>query len=166
MNFHFKNFQKNEFIFYILLMLLPTTIFAIETTTVTVSPDSTNQYGAYTIDSGISPFFNIVEAGIDSLVVTFDSSTVLPASINPSYIKVNGVSSGGVTVVGQNVYILSPVLLQSIFTPVSFTIVISAAAKIRNPEKNGTGPIGPARTSCKWRRRKSFLHRRIDQNVD
>jgi flagellar hook assembly protein FlgD len=141
-----KIFLPQKLVFIIILLLIfPVLVFALGAVTATVSPDSTNQYGAYTISSGLSAPFPLrqVEANIDSLVVVFNGSTVLPASIDPSLITVNGVTSSGATVSGQSVYILSPVELRNFLGGTSnFTIVIAAAAKIRNPATSGSYTLG------------------------
>jgi len=137
----YKKSKTILFISIILALLALNSAYALQQPTVTVNPDSTNHYGKYTIDSRLGNPFPLrqVEANIDSLVVIFNSSTVLPATIDPSLITVNDVASTAVTVVGQRVSILSPVELRNFLGGTQdFTIVIAAAAKVRNPSSSGS----------------------------
>jgi len=123
----------------LLMFLMLTSIsMAIAPATITVTPDSTNQYGKYTVDSGLQGFMPRVVQGQDSLVVIFDANTFVSSSITASLVKVNNVAATAVSVNGQRVSILSPVEIFNWFALAPFTIEISAAAKIRNPSTNGT----------------------------
>jgi len=139
-----EKIMKRKILSFIPLILITLNLnlaFAITTATVQVSPDSTNQYGSYTISAALEGggfFGTTVEANEDFLYVVFDSSTVVPSSIDHSLVTVNGVASNGVTTVGDTIKILSPVELTTFFLgDPNFTIVISAAAKVRSPSTTG-----------------------------
>ena len=129
------NTNKN-LIILALVIITPFLSFAMTTPNVTVSSDETNHYGQYTISARIG-LGRRVEAHTDSLVVIFNDSTVLPQNIDPSYITVNEVSSCGVLISGQRLAIESPVEIVWFIGDPNFEIVISAAAKVRNPASSG-----------------------------
>jgi hypothetical protein len=117
----------------------------------TVTPAKENHYAQYVVQGSIDdfwgyPFFGdpySVYAGEDQISVTFPAGTVLPASIDPSFIQVKGVDSEGntstsvvastVTISGQTVSFTSPVNMGN---NTNFEVTISAQAKIRNPAAN------------------------------
>ena len=125
---------------FIILISLPVLVYPMTTPNVAVSPDATNHYGGYTISgtlTGLNPVQR-VEAGAGYLIIEFDSNTILPATIDPSLVLVKNVASTSVTVVGQEIRILSPVNIGRTWVlfpdqDPDFEIVISPAAQIRNP---------------------------------
>jgi CheY-like chemotaxis protein len=130
---------------FVLNIMLFCSVFALDTPTVSVSPDTANYFASYTINSKIrNPFPLIqVEANIDSLAITFNSNTNVPSSIDPSSVTVNGIVSSRITVAGQRISILIPVELRNYLSGTrDITIVISKAAKIRNPATSGNYTLG------------------------
>ncbi len=110
-------------------------VVAVTTPNVNPVPDSTNTYSEYTITSNLSNGASAaIQANVDSILIRFNSSTGVPATINPSYISVNNTSANVVTVSGQVIKILSPVNIPRSWP---FTVVIDAAAKIQNPSVAG-----------------------------
>jgi hypothetical protein len=138
--------QITKKILLIIVIITPTFIFAMTTPTVSVTPDATYHYGSYTVEATLEGFFSRVEANTDFLVLEFDTNTIIPASIDPSLVTVRGTESHSVTVDGQRIIILSPVEISrpNFFFPnrdPNFEIVISAAAKIRNPAQSGSDSL-------------------------
>jgi hypothetical protein len=120
----------------ILIILCPLVSFALTTPQVTVSPDETNHYAEYVVNASLTRFVR-VEANEDSLIIIFNPSTVLPESINPALVTVNGVACTGVSITGQRLALESPIQLWRVLGTEEFTIVISTAAKIKNPGTSG-----------------------------
>ena len=143
-----KNTATSKKLIVLIWFLLPAlTMAAIDTPTITVDPDTTNYYAGYTISSSISDDIYSLSAGVDSFIIIFDSSTVVPSSINPSQIAVNSNICTSVNVTGQRLSILSPVTLGGIFfNPTDFTIEINKEAGIRNPSTAGTDSLQAATT--------------------
>lgn len=132
------NVKGCGFIFvFILIILYPLVSFALTTPEVTVSPDETNHYAEYIVNASLTRYLR-VEANEDSLVIIFNASTVLPESINPALVTVNGVACTGVSITGQRLALESPIQLWRVLGTEEFTIVISAAAKIKNPDASSS----------------------------
>jgi hypothetical protein len=119
--------------------IIPNLLLAVGPITVTVVPDTSNNYAEYRIATlttgGIGA--NTLEPGIDSIYVQFDSTTAVPASISASLISVNGFTlPGPPTISGHTIAIPSPTLIEGGGRD-SILINISASAQIRNPADSG-----------------------------
>ena len=134
-----KNYLKIKIILFLIPMfnflMICTGNSAVDQPIVVVSPDSTNAYAEYTIESGVSNAASAsIRANTDSILVRFNSSTTVPSSIDPSYVSVNNTNANSVTVSGQSVLILSPT---NISRNGQFTVVFDASVQITNPSVAG-----------------------------
>ncbi|MGD9486463.1 MAG: FlgD immunoglobulin-like domain containing protein [Calditrichaceae bacterium] len=129
---------------FIIPALLVTLLFtnkahAIQVNSVTVTPNQTNNYAKYDISMRLGNGFFLwdpknITANVDSIIVVFNSNTVVPSTINPSTITVNNTTANVVNVHGQKVSILTPVNVAQ-----RGTIILSFAesANIKNPSSSG-----------------------------
>lgn len=108
---------------------------AVSQPSVTVSPVRTSAVAQYTIVFSITAS---LEAGVDSVTVAFPPDTTVPGTGNYSTgaitINANNVSSGDITVVGQNVTMKTPI---TIVAPGPVTVVFTTGANITNPPNTG-----------------------------
>ncbi len=111
-------------------------------TSVVVSPPSTNTPGTYTITGTLdnNAAANL-DANLDSIIIVFNDSTTVPATIDPSRVTVNNTASNAVEVSGvgnRRIAILTPVNIRKDGgTPGQFTIVFHLAVPITNPQWAG-----------------------------
>jgi hypothetical protein len=122
----------------LMLFSIPNLLFAVSTITVTVIPDTSNNYAEYqivtTTTGGVGG--NTLEPGTDSIYVQFDSTTGVPTSISASLISVNGTSLlSAPNISGQTIGIPTPVRIEG--GGDTIRINISASAQIRNPSDTG-----------------------------
>jgi len=121
----------------LLLLLFTTTAWAnISQPTVIVNPNQTNNFARYTISSSTGNGNTNLVANVDVINIVFNASTNVPNNISPSLITVNNTTVNSVTVTGQQVAIVTPVNVARNGGP--FTVVIDAAAKIKNPLTEGS----------------------------
>jgi hypothetical protein len=102
---------------------------------VTVTPNQTKTWARYTISSSTSNGNTNLDANVDSIIVVFNSSTTVPNNFSASLVTVNNTTASVVKISGQRVAILTPVNIAKNGGP--FTVVIDAAAKIKNPATSG-----------------------------
>lgn len=103
---------------------------AITSPTVTLSPIKYNEAGQYAIGFYTSSQGALTNS--DYVEIAFPSGTQVPSSFSSSFVKVNGVNAGSISVSGQNV---------KVYLPTGFNvanngyvgIVFSTGASIRNP---------------------------------
>ena len=128
-----KNFIKNAIIPILILVMVSSSLGVITTPTVVVSPDQTNHYAQYTITSD-SRNNDLRPGEPDSIFIVFNTSTVVPSTISPSLVTVNGIAAAAVSVVGQRVAIATPLFIDK---QVAFEVIFNSSANIRNPEAEG-----------------------------
>ncbi len=108
--------------------------------TVTVIPDTTNNYAEYQISTSITGNgkSNDLAQGVDYVYVQFDTATVLPSSISASLISINGLPlNSAPSIADQTISMLVPVNIENDGNP-EINIVISASAQIKNPGDSGS----------------------------
>ena len=76
---------------------------------VTVVPDSTNYYAEYDITTSTGNGNTALDPPYDSVYVLFDTTTIMPASINPSLITINSTAVNTVIIRGQLLVLPTPV---------------------------------------------------------
>ena len=76
---------------------------------VTVVPDSTNYYAEYDITTSTGNGNTALDPPYDSVYVLFDTTTVLPASINPSLITIGNTAVNTVIIRGQLIVLPTPI---------------------------------------------------------
>ena len=81
----------------------------VSTPSVTVVPDSSNFYADYDISTTTGNGDTQLDPPSDSIFVLFDSTTVVPATINPSYVTINSTAVNAVVISGQRLAIPTPV---------------------------------------------------------
>lgn len=108
------------------------------------TPDSSNYYAeinfTFTVGNGAG---NELVGGVDFVALELSSGYVVPASIDPRLITINGATAAGVSVNGNRIEITVPALISGTGrnNPTA-TVLISDAAEIRNPRNAGMFQIG------------------------
>ena len=130
--------QKRHLLIGILLMFsVPNLLFAdVTVVSVTNSPDTTNFYAGYQITGQTGNGNTVLDANTDSIIVVFNGSTTVPASIDPSLITVNSTQVNVVDISGQRLAILTPVTIAR--NGGIFVVNIDVSADIRNPSTAGS----------------------------
>jgi hypothetical protein len=131
----FKNMITRLFIVLFTCIAAGSLLADIAQPTVSVSPNQTNTWATYTISSSTGNGDTNLDANADSIIIVFNSSTTVPNNITASLVTVNNTAVSVVTVSGRRVAILTPVNIARNGGP--FTVVIDAAAKIKNPVTAG-----------------------------
>jgi hypothetical protein len=138
-------------IFYRVMVYLPLLFFHnaiyanIGTPQVTVTPNQTNTYASYTINTVTGYGDTDLRANVDSIIIVFNASTQLPLTIDPSLVTVNNTASNAVSVSGQRVAILTPVYVEKNGRG-SITVVIDVSAEIQNPSSAANYTLQAATT--------------------
>ncbi len=99
---------------------------------VTVNPPMVNTAARYTITFRTSSG-GALTAGTDTISVEFPAGTTLPASIAPSYIRVQGTSCTVTPEITQSSHTVTITVPVNILGGANVTVVISELAKIKNP---------------------------------
>ncbi len=115
----------------ILLMFGTAVLANISQPNATPSPNQTNNFAQYTITSSTGNGNTNLDANQDSIIIVFNASTNVPNNITPSLITVNNTTVNTLVVSGQRLAIVTPVNIAK--NGGTFTVVIDANAKIKNP---------------------------------
>jgi hypothetical protein len=130
--------QKRHLLIGILLTFTVANLLFADVTVVGVtnSPDTTNFYAGYQITGRTGNGNTVLDANTDSIIVVFNGSTTVPASIDPSLITVNSTQVNVVDISGQRLAILTPVTIAR--NGGIFVVNIDVNADIRNPSTAGS----------------------------
>ncbi len=102
---------------------------------VSTSPNRVNSTAQYVIGFRVGSSGGL-QGGSGTITLTMPSGTVLPGSIAPSKITINGASSEDVTISGQNIVLTMPSTTTT-GNGDSVTVIISDQALIQNPSIPG-----------------------------
>ncbi len=102
---------------------------------VSTSPNRVNSTAQYVIGFRVGSSGGL-QGGSGTITLTMPSGTVLPGSIPPSKITINGASSDDVTISGQNIVLTMPSTTTT-GNGDSVTVIISDQALIQNPSIPG-----------------------------
>lgn len=101
---------------------------------VSVSPNQFNQNGQYSVAFSLSSAGRLEGAANDHIELLFPTGTVVPNSISPAQILINGQAARSITVSGQSVKAFLPTSM-TLDNSANVGMVIQSAAGIRNPSQ-------------------------------
>jgi hypothetical protein len=99
------------------------------------TPNGVNSTAAYQVGFRVGSSGGL-QGGVSTITLTMPTGTMVPATIAPSKVTINGSSASSVSVIGQQIIITVPVAV-TISNSDSVTINIAEQALIQNPQIQG-----------------------------